>query len=49
MLMVDNSLDDLRYFANRFVVMDPAGRIAFDTPQTQVLLRPEELARRLHI
>ncbi len=49
MLVVGNSLEDLRYFANRFVVMDSAGRIAFEAPQTQVLLRPEELERRLHI
>lgn len=49
MLVVDNSLDDLRYFANRFIVLDIAGRIAYDAPQTQVLLRPQELERRLHI
>jgi branched-chain amino acid transport system ATP-binding protein len=49
MLLVGNSLKDLRYFANRFIVMDAAGRIGFETPQTHVLLRPEELERRLHI
>ncbi len=49
LLVISNSFEDLRYFATRFVVMDVAGRIAYDAPQTHVLLRPEELERRLKV
>jgi branched-chain amino acid transport system ATP-binding protein len=48
-LLVGNAIDDIRYFANRFLVMDTAGQIVFETAQTGVLLGPEELERRLHI
>ncbi len=49
LIVVSNAFEDLRYIATRFVVMDVAGRIAYDAPQTRVLLRPEEVERHLNV
>jgi branched-chain amino acid transport system ATP-binding protein len=47
-LLVDKSVEELRYTADRFVVMEK-GRIAFETDRSQLLLQPERLDRYLSI
>jgi branched-chain amino acid transport system ATP-binding protein len=47
-LLVDKSVEELRYTADRFVVMEK-GRIAFETDRSQLLLQPERLDRYLYI
>jgi branched-chain amino acid transport system ATP-binding protein len=47
-LLVDKSVEELRYIADRFLVMEK-GRIAFETDRTQLLLQPDRLDRYLYI
>jgi branched-chain amino acid transport system ATP-binding protein len=47
-LLVDKSVEELRYTADRFVVMEK-GRIAFETDRSQLLLQPERLDKYLSI
>jgi branched-chain amino acid transport system ATP-binding protein len=48
-IVIGNCLEELRYFANRFIVMGRTGRTVWEAAQTHILLRPEELDRRLRM
>jgi branched-chain amino acid transport system ATP-binding protein len=47
-LLVDKSIEELRFIADRLLVMEK-GRIAFETDRTQVLLQPDRLDKYLYI
>ena len=47
-LLVDKSVEELRYIADRFLVLEK-GRIAYEADRTQVLLQPDRLDKYLHI
>ena len=47
-LLVDKSLEELRYISDRFLVMEK-GQIAYETDRTQMLLQPDRLDKYLHI
>lgn len=47
-LLVDKSVEELRYIADRFLVMEK-GRIAFEADRPQVLLQPDRLEKYLHV
>jgi branched-chain amino acid transport system ATP-binding protein len=47
-LLVDKSVEELRYIADRFLIMEK-GSIVFETDRTQLLLQPDGLDMYLHI
>jgi branched-chain amino acid transport system ATP-binding protein len=47
-LLVDKSVEELKFIADRFLVMEK-GRIAFEADRPQVLLHPDQLDKFLHI
>jgi branched-chain amino acid transport system ATP-binding protein len=47
-LLVDKSVEELRYIADRFLVMEK-GRIAFEADRPQVLLQPDKLDKYLYV
>jgi branched-chain amino acid transport system ATP-binding protein len=47
-LLVDKSVEELRYIADRFLVMEK-GRIAFEADRPQVLLQPDRLDKYLYM
>jgi branched-chain amino acid transport system ATP-binding protein len=47
-LLVDKSVEELRYLADRFLVMEK-GRIAFEADRSQMLLHPDKLDSYLYI
>jgi ABC-type branched-subunit amino acid transport system ATPase component len=47
-LLVDKSVEELKFIADRFLVMEK-GRIVFEADRPQVLLQPDQLDRFLHI
>jgi branched-chain amino acid transport system ATP-binding protein len=47
-LLVDKSVEELRFIADRFIVMEK-GRITFEADRPQVLLQPDRLDKFLYI
>jgi branched-chain amino acid transport system ATP-binding protein len=47
-LLVDKSVEELRYFADRFLVMEK-GQITFETDRAQMLLHPDKLDKFLYL
>jgi branched-chain amino acid transport system ATP-binding protein len=47
-LLVDKSVEELRFIADRFIIMEK-GRIAFEADRPQILLQPDRLDTFLHL